>query len=322
MRIAMLLGVLVLAFSACQQPLTTQSASVAANSQTGQQNDRVYLPVKDEKISIMSYNLYNLFDDVQDSDEAIIPSHILQPKLARIAEGILQVNEGRGPDILLVQEVENLNVLHMLNEHLTAAGYQTIELLDADDERGIDVGVISRLPLAGETQLHRMPFEHINKTRGILEVPLRARSGRVVRAFAFHFPSQANPTEQRREATHYLRDLMNQVPQGEYAVAGGDSNINAAEDNRENFFAGVLKDFKVSHLVGCETCKGTYSYRGVWSYFDVIISREDNMIGETVYLPSDAPTQVNSDGTPRRFNNTTFDGISDHLPIYAEILLH
>ncbi|AGH95374.1 endonuclease/exonuclease/phosphatase family protein [Pseudobdellovibrio exovorus] len=330
MKFTMLLGVIVLSLSACQRPPTTQAA-IAASAKpqvipsitvpdTGSQ-DREFLPVSQERVSVMSYNLYNLFDDVQDTDEAVIPTAVLQAKLARIAQGILQVNSGRGPDILLVQEVENLNVLHMLNQHLQAAGYGTIELLDADDERGIDVGVISRLPLAGETVLHRMPFEHINKTRGILEVPLRALNGKVVRAFAFHFPSQANPVDQRLEAIHYLKELMLQVPVSEYAVAAGDSNVNASEENRERFFSDVLKDFQVSHLVGCNSCKGTYSYRGVWSFFDVIISREANLVGESVVLPKSAPTQINSDGTPRRFNNSTYEGISDHLPIYAEILV-
>ena len=96
----------------------------------------------------MAYNLENLFDEVNDGirNETIIAPKILSSKLVQISKGILQI-QNKGPDILIVSEVENLRVLKKLNEQLKTAKYQTVELLDGDDERGIDVGIMSRFPL-------------------------------------------------------------------------------------------------------------------------------------------------------------------------------
>lgn len=274
------------------------------------------------RISVMGYNVENLFDHVKDGDEqTVIKCDVLQKKLAQIAKGILQVNNGHGPDILMVEEVENLNVLRMLNEHLQAAGYQTIELIESNDERGIDVGIFSRFPTAGESQLHQMPFGDVNPTRGIMEVPLALPNGRTVHAFAYHFPSQANPTAQRREASEYLKDLMLRVPQGDLALAAGDSNITTKEERENNLFGGVFKDLQVSHLIGCEGCQGTYNYRGTWDFLDAVITREPTLQAASVRIPQDAPTQKQSNGYPRRFDANANAGISDHFPIYAELLI-
>jgi len=50
---------------------------------------------------------------------------ILETKLTRLAESIGQINNGQGPDIQILEEVENLHVLNMLADHLPAAAYTT-----------------------------------------------------------------------------------------------------------------------------------------------------------------------------------------------------
>ena len=96
-------------------------------------------------VTIMTFNLQNLFDNADDpgkndrtfmaaayklSDEhkrecAKIPvqkwrdeclyldwnDQIIEKKLAAIAAAIKQVDNGRGPDILMLQEVENVTIL-------------------------------------------------------------------------------------------------------------------------------------------------------------------------------------------------------------------
>lgn len=281
-------------------------------------------------VSVMSYNVENLFDDVKDTapentKETVIESAVLTKKLQQIAKGILQVNEGRGPDVLMVQEVENLNVLLMLNEHLEAAGYQTVELIDSNDERGIDVGIFSRFAKAGETKLHKMPFSDANPTRGILEVALTLPNGRKLHAFSFHFPSQANPTEQRGEAAALLRDLMLRAPASDVVVAAGDSNITTDEEAQNKYFHDTLKDLQVSHLLGlqgCDSCEGTYNYKGRWDFLDAVIVRAGATLkADSVRLPRAVPTQLRDDGTPRRFDKVKNEGISDHFPIYAEVVV-
>ena len=272
-------------------------------------------------LSVMAYNLENLFDNVSDNGEKPVPTEVLEKKLSQIAKGILQVR-GIGPDILFVSEVENLNVLKMLNEkYLKGANYQTVALIESDDERGIDVGVLSRLSLINEPILHKMPFSDVNTTRGILEVTLEFKGGKTIKAFANHFPSQSNPVSQRREAAEYLLNLVNKA-NADYVIAGGDFNITTKEENEQKIFGGILQSLDVTHFMGCETCLGTYSYKGRWDFLDTILVREKNvLLGSTVQIPNKAPGQLNPDSTPKRFDKTTGLGISDHLPIYVELML-
>ena len=272
-------------------------------------------------LSVMAYNLENFFDNVSDNGEKPVPTDVLEKKLAQVAKGILQVR-GLGPDILFVSEVENLNVLKMLNEkYLKGANYQTVALIESDDERGIDVGVLSRLALVGEPVLHKMPFSDVNTTRGILEVTLELAGGKTIKAFANHFPSQSNPVKQRREAAEYLLNLVNKA-EANYVIAGGDFNITTKEENEQKIFGGILQNLDVTHFMGCENCIGTYHYKGRWDFLDAILVREKNiLLPSTVQVPSKASGQLNPDKTPKRFDKTTGSGISDHLPIYVELLL-
>lgn len=273
------------------------------------------------KISVMAYNLENFFDNVRDHGENPVPDLIFAQKLSQVAKGILQVQAGKGPDVLFVEEVENINALNQLREgYLAAGGYKTISLLESNDERGIDVGVISRFPLAGEPKLHKMPFSDINPTRGILEVPLELPNGKILRVFAVHFPSQANPVEQRRAAAELLRDLMTHA-NADFVVAGGDTNIKNSEEEKEKIYSGTLKDFQITHLVAPPKFPGSYFYKDRWDYLDAIMTREKVMIAASVKTPKEASNQLNANGSPKRFDKADGTGISDHLPIYVELSL-
>ena len=150
-------------------------------------------PTSIPSVSIMTFNVENLFDNVDDpgkndltyfplsekqSDEhkavcdEIEVDHwrdqclnwdwsddIIEHKLEVVASVILQVNDGRGADIVALQEVENLGILERLrNEHLADAGYDPAILIEGDDLRGVDVAFLTRLPLAEPPTLHRIDF--------------------------------------------------------------------------------------------------------------------------------------------------------------------
>ena len=131
----------------------------------------------------MTFNVENLFDNIDDpvkDDKAYLPlsakqtaahksacneievqrwrdeclnldwnDDILDYKMTVIAATILQVNDGRGADIIALQEIENLAVLEQLRTgYLANAGYLPAILIEGTDARGIDVAFLSRLPLA------------------------------------------------------------------------------------------------------------------------------------------------------------------------------
>ena len=91
---------------------------------------------------IGTYNLQNLFDDVDDPHKSddLPPSDV---KLAALAQVILDVD----CDILAVQEVENIDILNDFNSVYLHDYYTCTVLIEGNDPRGIDVGFLSKFPL-------------------------------------------------------------------------------------------------------------------------------------------------------------------------------
>ncbi|MAV92158.1 MAG: hypothetical protein CL676_12125 [Bdellovibrionaceae bacterium] len=150
--------------------------------------------VKDSEIFLMTYNLENLFDTKDDegkNDEEFLPRSIknttyyqnlcftrtskrfrqecldkdwsetiYKRKISRLVDVISRVNDGNGPDVLIAEEVENIHALKDLAAAMPQFNYKTVELIEGPDERGIDVGVISRLPMKS-SMLHVVDFEKI-----------------------------------------------------------------------------------------------------------------------------------------------------------------
>lgn len=325
------------------------------------------------RISIMSFNVENLFDTVDDADrddETFLPlaykkanpkvmakceqasndyfkqecretdwsEQVFETKISHVAEVIRSVNAGRGPDILGVVEVENINALNLLNERkLKDLGYKTVVLIEGPDTRGIDPGVISRFPQWDKAQLHIVPYVDDRgrpdkagaRSRGILEVRLLLPDGTKIAYFSGHFPSQSNPTALRKQAVAELNRIKSKLPKDVVAIAGGDFNITHDEDAQYGYISKDLAaNWMVSHLVGCKTCKGTEVYKRTWSFLDLLAfdpSLNDSngkaawaLDASTIAVPHAAAVHVNKYGEPERFSPPS-TGVSDHWPVYAEI---
>jgi hypothetical protein len=145
-------------------------------------------------VTIMTFNVENLFDNKDDpskNDETYLSiqakqaaahiagcekieverwkneclnldwsDEVIDHKLGVLAETIKQVNDGRGADIIALQEVENLAILERLRtEHLADSGYLPAILIEGTDVRGIDTAFLSKLPLASPAKLHPLILE-------------------------------------------------------------------------------------------------------------------------------------------------------------------
>ncbi|QDK38245.1 endonuclease/exonuclease/phosphatase family protein [Bdellovibrio sp. NC01] len=165
----------------------------------GFQKDKWDLPSKaPNEISVMSFNMENLFDTVHTpghEDYTYLPKSVkqsdpamregcmkandssyrrnecfgtdwtpeaLDKKLTNISKVVLDV-DGNGPDNLLIMEIESDVVLHKLNtEYLKKANYITEVIIDGPDKRGINVAFLSRFPLVGKPVLHPIPWKPKN----------------------------------------------------------------------------------------------------------------------------------------------------------------
>jgi hypothetical protein len=322
-------------------------------------------------LTIMTFNVENLFDNVDDpgkDDRTYLAlaakqneehraacatievdrwreqclewdwnDDIIAKKLGVVAAAILQVGEGRGPDIVALQEIENIGILERLRtEYLGAAGYKPGILIEGDDLRGIDVAFLTRLDLAEPPTLHRIDFSGVEQvrvydTRGILEATFVRPDGSLLTGYSVHFPAPFHPTEMREAAYRHLNALRSELPPDRDAFAAGDFNTTVAEDREKDMLGRFARPYwTVAHEVGCRGCKGTsyYAPRDDWSFLDMILWSPAEIRGEnatwelradSVRIANAAPGQVRPDGTPWRFEMPAGSGVSDHWPLIVTI---
>ncbi len=256
-------------------------------------------------------------------------------KLSQVAKTIQFTEKGKGPDIMFFAEVENINILNRLvKTNLKGLGYKSIVLIEGPDTRGIDPAIVSKFPIKGRPILHIIPYQDSDpeklkgalKSRGIIEATFILPNSKELTVLAVHFPSQANPSDWRRQAVIFLKEKMNEYQkQGRAVVAGGDFNIIRTEESDRGYFSEILSTVgQISHFVGCKNCSGTHFYRGDWSFLDVIVVGHQIQNAGLTLVPDSimvvkAPHHVDQNGIPIRFDEIKKIGVSDHMPLYLRL---
>lgn len=234
----------------------------------------------------------------------------IEEKLTHLKEAIEQAYGPKGPDVLILTEIENITILKRLNQKLEKMGYQTLALEEGKDRRGIDNGILTRFKARGPAILHP-PTKMMGPSRGILEVTLELRKDVMATIFAIHFPSQRSPTKVRKDAVRYLNQLgQKALDHSQLVIAAGDFNITGKESG-ELYRMDLSPYWQVSHLVGCHQCPGTYYYKRnkSWSFFDAILLRNGSQ--KPPMSCKIIPETITTHKEPLRG--------SDHLGIWATI---
>ena len=309
-----------------------------------------------EKVSVMTFNVENLFDNYDDPnrvDETYIAfkdkqsakhldgCNLIEVKSWRDSCLYLDWNDGvidiklqnlstvilsEDVDIIGLQEVENIGMLERLYDRVKQNGYVAYDLIEGQDERGIDLGIISKFPIK-QSILHRIDFEGVTTqaqrdTRGVYEVTLDV-NGQDFKVFVVHFPAGHHASSMRIDAFKSLNKIAskNTVP----AVAMGDFNVNSTEDKAENIYKKSASPYwKISHIEGCNECLGsTFYFRNrTWSYLDSILVLRDSgaeFVKESIRVVKH-PLQTDEEGFQIRFDPKGKRGVSDHFPVVAEIV--
>ena len=313
----------------------------------------------DSSFSVMTLNVNNLFDELDDpkkDDKAYLPIELKQTnkhinscnrirvnswkneclyldwdsetkdaKLKNLARDILLYDE-TGPDILALQEVENINILEQLYRLLEPYGYIDLELLESKDYRGIDTAIISKFEIIDST-LHYIKFsgEFEDKdTRPILDSTILINDKKI-KVYNVHFPAGYHDVSMRIDSLNKLKKLlqMHKMP----TVALGDFNVNTEEDSELFIYKDQEDLWDVAHSIGCADCKGTYyySYGKSWSFLDTIfVSKQRNISYDTdsIKLHITEHNAYKDSGKPIRFNAKSKTGVSDHLPMVARIKIN
>jgi endonuclease/exonuclease/phosphatase family metal-dependent hydrolase len=267
---------------------------------------------------------------------------VLKLKMDRLANVIREYDDGKGPDILLLQEVENLSVVkQFVNEHMGDLGYQSISLIEGPDKRGIDTAIISRFKHVEEHYKNliynsdNLPHGEVaSPTRGIFHVKAILPDQSPIHLFSLHLPSQSRSTIYRKLALDQLLDYIESLnlESHELVVIGGDFNITASEDKRNKLLKNsVASDFLISHKIGCKHCQGTHNYKRSWSFLDMLFfskNMQKRGAANWVVLPRSIDVlntnkyHVSRYGTPERFGTSAGrTGVSDHWPITAKFMM-
>ena len=313
-------------------------------------------PLATEELSLMSYNVENLFDTEDDflkDDKAFLPvtkkKHVYHigacnkievkkwrdeclyldwseeaktKKILNIAKVISSLNSD-GADIIAFQEIENINVLKDLFNQLEPLGYIDFVLLEGRDYRGIDSAIISKFPIK-RSKLHFIKFSPgfpIKDTRPILEAQIDLL-GKTLRVYSVHFPAPFLNSVMRKDAFIHLETLVNS--HDDPAVAMGDFNVTSEEETELGTFKDQSKTWYVSHHQGCANCKGTYYYqpKDDWSFLDAILvskGRGVNFNTSSIDVLINNTNAYKDSFKPKGFDAVSMEGVSDHFPVIAKV---
>lgn len=162
-------------------------------------------PRTDGSVILATYNVENLFDAVDD------PYHRdehTKPKSREALEKLAATLRDIDADVVALQEVENRGYLErFVQELLPDAGYKEIVHLEGNDERGIDVALLSRLPVGPVTSYRHVEFDDTKGAkqrfrRDLLQVRLEPDSGPPFDVFVVHFKSKRGG---ENDVSHTLR---------------------------------------------------------------------------------------------------------------------
>jgi endonuclease/exonuclease/phosphatase family metal-dependent hydrolase len=158
-------------------------------------------------LRVVTWNVHDLFDGVDrttppgDSDTVLTQVEV-EAKLARVGSVLARLDA----DVLVLQEVENLGLLERLAAGPLAAGGYRAFLREGFDPRGIDIGVLSRVPIA-DCVSHlddRAPGGARLWSRDLIEVHLDIFERPVV-LLVNHLVSRLDPSEDGRRLLQAAR---------------------------------------------------------------------------------------------------------------------
>ena len=291
---------------------------------------------------IVWWNVENLFDCQHDSlkeDHEFLPEGSYHwtksrywKKLDNISRTIAAIaGDDAWPMVVGMCEVENDTVLRDLTRRspLRIARYAYIHE-EGPDERGVDVAMLYdslQFRLHGHKAVRVPSKEHgFNPTRDILHAwGLCPTLPDTLHIIIVHLPSRAGNGRKgeahRRLAVSTLCSLLDELT-GKNVLLMGDFNA----EPTDKIFREIGK--RMTSLVPqnrkeLRQAQGTYYFRKLWGYLDHILVSPSllHLVSERVsvgYLPF----LLTEKGTPfRTFQGPVYKGgISDHLPIWVDLL--
>ena len=312
---------------------------------------------------MMSYNVENLYDTLNDpriADDEFTPTGRMHwntmryiKKLSGIAKVISCIRPGDYPDIIVLCEIENRNVLQdLVNQQALKTSHYKIVHKDSRDTRGIDVALLYRSNKFKVLSWHvirvKYPGEKSEHTRDILYVKGVALNRDTLHIFGNHWKSRngniADTEPKRLYEAGILRskiDSLLKKNRNSYIICMGDFNdeptsksiiqvLGAACDKDQNFQGNLIDVMCQPHLHG----KGTYRYKNKWLMLENIIVSKKLFASKSGMNLSGTEGNIYSPAWLLKYNpkageaipyktyggDKYLGGYSDHLPVYIVLI--
>ena len=228
------------------------------------------LPLGGSSLTVMTYNVENLFDDIDngteysdyDPGEGAWSTESFHAKLANISE-VLRTAGSNGVDIIALQEVESAHALDLLKDsYLNGMGYR-YAVISPDEGAAVRVSFLSRLPLQ-DVRTHRVQVKGEYPSRSLLEVRVEFHGHSLV-LINCHWKSKsggARKTEEQRLAASELivlrlKELFREDP-GVNVIILGDLNENPDE------FLQIQKSYQTALLPNEDDIPLEYAKRSLF----------------------------------------------------------
>ncbi len=294
------------------------------------------------RVVVMTYNTQLLFDAVDEGTE--FPEYSVASgswsaekyaaRLDRLAQTLHLAGAAAGypkngsPDIVVLQEVENVQVLLDLCNRLPAASlYESALCVRSDDNDAFGIGILSRFPVLSCVS-HAVWSEDASP-RPLVECDIDTPLGQLT-VFAVHWKSKSGADDGAGARLSQEAVLARRI--GERGAAGdlfhwiacGDFNQTPQEFSLlGDRFNPWLEPLPVASAVNPLPQSGSYWYQGQWEQIDHFFLSEDLVDGSGVdareFWCLDSSPLVRADGTPDRYEVFNGTGYSDHLPLLLEV---
>lgn len=224
---------------------------------------------------------------------------ILTKKIRNITSAIAEMNNGIGPDIIGVCEVENERLLRLLAENLSITGrkYSFVHF-DSNDKRGIDIAFLYDEALfeVPKNLLFTVRLHKRSATRDLLQAEFITKKGKSLIILGNHWPSRTGgqyETEPFRimaaeTLSYWLYQIAEKRGNDQPVLVMGDFNddpfsrsvtnyalstpnirlIRSARKDQNGIYTPYLLNLLWNEMADG---KGTYLYNGKWSVLDQIM---------------------------------------------------
>lgn len=261
-------------------------------------------------LKVVTWNVHNLIDgdtadgaQFEDSD----------PQWRDHVSDVANVLNALDADVIVLQEVEHTEILGAVVNELDAI-YPTYQVIDANDPRGIDVGVIAKLEPDEVISHQQDTFFELGTTtpafryaRDALEIRLTFNERKLV-LFGVHYKSKDNDNPQKRlaEAQH-TRELADSVTAddpsagvlilGDFNDLPGSPPLNASIGSEPDVYAAIADNVS-------EVDRWTFNFQGT-------LELVDHQLASPLLADMVVPDSV------RILHGPEVDAASDHAPIIA-----